>query len=273
MVAALSVVLGIPTLLAFPPAPMHRVVGMVRTEMGEPIQVTNAVVLLETGTGQQAKAKVVPGIGPARNYVLNVPMDAGITPDNYRSGALRAATTYRMKVQIGGVTYLPLETRVTPATLGGPAQSTRMDLTLGEDLDGDGIPDAWERALLAMLGSSKSIRDLQPNDDADGDGISNLSEYRAGTYAFDPSDGFDLKVVGKTAERMSLEFLAIPGRRYTVRYSTDLAAWSGAGFRLASDPADGPLRQDFTASRTQLMRIEVPSGAIPEKAFFRAMVQ
>ena len=246
---------------------------MVRTEMGDPLQVTNGVVVLETTTGVQAKAKVVPGIGSDRNYVLNVPMDAGITQDNYRAGALRTAASYRMKVQVGGITYLPLETRVTPAALGRPAQSTRLDLTLGEDSDGDGIPDAWERALLAMLGSSKAIRDLQPHDDSDGDGISNLDEYRAGTFAFDPSDGFELKVVQTSPASLSMEFLAIPGRRYAVRCSTDLASWSGAGFRLPGDAANAPLRQDFVATRTQLLRVEVPSEGVPERAFFRATVQ
>lgn len=272
-VAAMALALGNFPLLAFPPAPMHRVVGMVRTEMGDPLNLTNAVVVLETLSGIQAKTKVTPNIGPGRNYVLNVPMDAGITHDNYRAGALRSAASYRMKVQVGGVTFLPLETRVVPATLGRPAQSTRMDLTLGEDLDGDGIPDAWERALLAMLGSSKSIREVQPDDDSDGDGISNLNEYRAGTYPFDPSDGFELKVVQKTADRLSMEFLAIAGRRYAVRYSTDLAAWSGAGFRFSTDAAGSPLRQDFTATRTQLLRIDVPSDGVPGNAFFRATVQ
>ena len=30
--------------------------------------------------------------------------------------------------------------------LGKPSETTRLDLTLGEDSDGDGLPDAWERA-------------------------------------------------------------------------------------------------------------------------------
>ncbi|MFM8421828.1 MAG: hypothetical protein ACKOEQ_17080, partial [Verrucomicrobiota bacterium] len=90
---------------------------------------------------------------------------------------------------------------------------------------------------------------------------------------FDPADGFELKVVRKTAERLSMEFLAIPGRRYSVRYSTDLSGWSGAGFRLSTDAATAPLRGDFTATRTQMLRVEVPSDGVPEKAFFRATVQ
>jgi hypothetical protein len=41
--------------------------------------------------------------------------------------------------------------------LGEPGKRTHLDLTLGEDLDGDGIPDAWERALLAALGGNRTL--------------------------------------------------------------------------------------------------------------------
>lgn len=271
--AAAAVALAAAAVHAFPPAPFHRVTGMVRTEMGDPLNLTNAVVFLETDAGTRVKTSVTPNLGPGRNYSLSIPMDAGTTADNYKATALRAAMTYRMKVQVGTVTYLPIETAVRKATLGRPAQVTQMDLTLGEDADGDGIPDAWERALMSMLGWNKSLADIRPGDDADGDGISNLNEYRAGTYAFDAEDGFELKVVQKSADRWSMEFLAIPGRRYAVRYSTDLQGWSTSGFRLATDAANAPLRQDVNATRTQMIRIEVPSEGIPERAFFKATVQ
>ena len=272
--AAVLAALGVGSVLhAFPPAPFHRVTGTVRTEMGDPLNLTNAVVFLETDAGVRVKTGVVPSLGGGRNYSLSIPMDAGTTGDSYKATALRAAMSYRMKVQVGNVIYLPIETAVRKATLGRPAQVTQMDLTLGEDLDGDGLPDAWERALIASLGWGKSIGEIHPGDDSDGDGISNLNEYRAGTYAFDPEDGFELKVVQKSAERMAIEFLAIPGRRYAVRFSTDLKEWIGAGFRLPGDAAAAPLRQEFTAMRTQLIRVEVPSEGIPEMAFFKATVQ
>ncbi len=42
------------------------------------------------------------------------------------------------------------------------------------DSDGDGLPDDWEMAHFGSLAHA-------PNGDADGDGVSNLNEYRAGT--------------------------------------------------------------------------------------------
>ena len=70
-----------------------------------------------------------------------------------------------MKVQIGASVYLPMEMMISQP-IGQPAGVTRLDLTLGVDSDGDGMPDAWELAY-----------GLDPNDptdadkDADGDGI------------------------------------------------------------------------------------------------------
>ena len=52
--------------------------------------------------------------------------------------------SFRLKVKIGSVTYLPIEMKLSKA-LGQAAQSTRLDLTLGEDSDNDGLPEAPER--------------------------------------------------------------------------------------------------------------------------------
>src|SRR6185369_12599050 len=117
--------------------------------------------------------------------------------------------------------YLPLEMVLGLRLLGEPAASTRIDLTLGVDTDGDGLPDAWELA-----------NGLNPNDptdadrDLDGDGISNRTEYLAGTYAFDPADGFRLTLTGVTAGASDMEFLAIRGRTYTVEASLNLKQWT-----------------------------------------------
>ena len=70
---------------AFPPAPHHLVYGLVRDEMGEPISLNTAQVILESSTGVQIRGLIVPNLEPGVNYRLSVPMDAGTGPFSSRT--------------------------------------------------------------------------------------------------------------------------------------------------------------------------------------------
>jgi len=246
---------------------------MVRDEMGHPIQVDGAAVILETPTGVELRTSIVPSLGRGINYRLHVPMDAGLTLDNYRPTAMRPNMAFRMKVLINGVTYLPIETRANYANLGKPAMSTRLDLTLGEDSEGDGLPDAWELALMHMLGGVRNLDEIRPGDDSDGDGLTNLQEYLAGTYAFDPQDGFRLDITSLQEGRPVLEFLAIRGRTYTLFGSADLATWVPVQFRLPNDAPGTPPRTGYHAADVRIVRIEAILAPNQDLALFKMMVQ
>jgi hypothetical protein len=260
---------GLPT-FAFPPAPNHTFYGLVRDEMGDPIVVTNAVVILETLTGIQIQSRVIPYLAPGLNYRLAVPMDAGLTADNYKPTALRPTVSFRMKVKIGTTVYLPLELRGGYANLGRPAQRTHLDLTLGEDTDGDGLPDAWERALIDMLGGGLTFADIRPGDDSDGDGLTNLQEYIAGTYAFDAQDGLRLDAAGLDAGHPLLDFMVIRGRSYTILASADLQTWIPVDFRLAGSDPNAASMSSYAATDVRILRAEVvqpPGQPTPLRAF------
>jgi hypothetical protein len=259
---------------AFPPAPPHTLFGMVRNQWGDPINMADAQVFLETTNGPGVATSLVPGVEPDANYRLQVPLDAGITPDLYKSTALRTSSPFRLRVKIGQTTYLPIEMALSSPRIGQPAQSTRLDLTLGEDTDGDGLPDAWERALIAALGGNLTLADIRPNDDSDGDGTSNLLEYLSGTYAFDPAEGFSLTLVGFTGNGSVLELLAIRGRTYTLEASGDLQQWTPVQFRVVTDAPGAPLRDNYAASELRLLRVEVPfQPGGTTNSFFKARVQ
>ena len=176
-----------------------------------------------------------------------------------------------MKVKIGQVVYLPLETRANYANLGKPAQSTRLDLTLGEDTDGDGLPDAWQRAVASVLGLSWT--DITPNGDADGDGLTNLQEYLAGTYAFDPADGFRLDIVGLNQGRPVLEFMAIRGRTYTLHGSADLRTWTPVEFRIPDGSPTTPALRSYSATDVRILRLEAEVPAGTQIQMFKLQVQ
>ncbi len=260
------------TALAFPPAPYHTLYGMVRDEMGEPIMSANAVVTLVTTNGVRISTSVVPNLAPGMNYRLQIPMDAGLTSANYSPTALRPLVSFRMSVTDGDTTYLPMEVKANYANLGKPAQSTRIDLTLGEDSDGDGLPDAWERALMSM-GYGQTLTDILPGVDSDGDGLVNMDEYLAGTYAFDSADGFSLNIAGMQDGRPLLEFMVLPGRSYTVLGSSDLKTWSVLNFRVVAGGYSASLLSHYPSTEVSILRIQADLPDSNKALYFKAMVQ
>jgi hypothetical protein len=83
------------------------------------------------------------------------------------------------------------------------------------DADRDGLPDAWERQY-----------GLDPNNpadaqhDLDGDGLSNLQEYLAGTDPTDSSSVLRLEI--RLGSPVTLQFIGQPHRTYTVQYCDGL---------------------------------------------------
>jgi hypothetical protein len=260
-----------PSVNAFPPAPHHLFMGMVRDEYGNPLLAEGAEVILDTLNGRNVRAKVKPGLAAGVNYRLAVPMDSGITQDAYQPTALAPTLPFTIRVRVGNVTYLPLELAGDFGRMGEAGATTRLNLTLGVDSDGDGLPDAWELALIAALEGLNNLADVRPGDDSDGDGLSNLNEYLVGSYAFDKNDGFELTIKRFDEGRPVLEFLAIHGRTYTVRGSADLRTWEDVEMRIVGKDR---AFKSFLAEDVKNLEVEPAAepGASPLR-FFKLLVQ
>ncbi|MCX7867153.1 MAG: hypothetical protein N2438_08505 [Limisphaera sp.] len=258
---------------AYPPAPHHIIEGVIRDPYGVPLSAPSARILFETATGRVVETRLRPEMGRGLNYTLTLPLDAGVTPELYRPSALQPLVPFRIRVRIGSTTYLPIEMRANLATLGQPAQRTRLDLTLGEDRDGDGLPDMWEYALIQQLGGGQTLQDIRPGDDLDRDGLSNLQEYLAGTYAFDPGHALLLDLREVQAGQAILEFTAVTGRTYQILVGHDLQTWSVVPFKVAGS-TEAPATE-YRANDIRLLRVQVSlpdAGSNAPPRFFRLKV-
>jgi hypothetical protein len=259
--------------LAFPPAPPHVLYGTVRDEMGTPFALSNARIILEATNGVTLTADLANDPEPGVNYRLIVPVDSGIAPDLYKPTALKPQVGFKLRVQVGNTVYLPIEMLGSFRNLGRPAEKTRMDLTLGVDADGDGLPDAWEQLMIAMIGGGLNLATLTPNGIAP-NGLSWYANYIAGTFPWDPEDGFRL-TPSATAAGPRLDFQVISGRTYTLEGSTNLAAWQPVLFRMAGAAPGSPVESSYRATDYRLLQVDpaLPPGPPASAWFFRAQVR
>jgi Tol biopolymer transport system component len=101
----------------------------------------------------------------------------------------------------------------------------------GTDSDGDGIPDWW---MQQYFGHPTGLAGDQSrsNDDADGDGASNLQEYLAGTVPTAPTSVLQVTISPSAAANGSalLTWPAVAGRGYRVQYKDNVSdpTWQDA---------------------------------------------
>lgn len=157
------------------------------------------------------------------SYLLEVPCESVVSPLTASTNVLlltSPATTYvRTNVTLNGQpVYLsaPAPASFTLATT-ERGRLERVDLVTSQadaDGDGDGLPDWWE-TLYPGAGD--------PNDDLDGDGLSNRGEYVAGTLPNDPLSLFEfVEVEHLETGETRIRWASVAGRTYTVLRSPTL---------------------------------------------------
>ena len=247
---------------AFPPAPGFTVYGLVRDQFGWVVDQPGAeIVFRGPGDAVLARTAIRGGVLADENYRAMLPIDHNRSGELYKPTATEQATPFTIEVIISGITFLPLEIALGPVEDSKAGEFLNLDLRLGLDSDGDGLPDDWEMWQLESAGLDPLRLDLIDADgDIDGDGLSNAAEHIAGTYAFLREDTLHLEIKERGADGWNtLEFLAVIDKTYTIEVTTDLVTWAPAEFTVSEDRSD--LNTTWKAPDTvmQTVQTQAPS--------------
>jgi hypothetical protein len=159
------------------------------------------------------------------SFVLRVPCETPEPAGPATPGTLvltSPATAYRrVRVTLDGqpLAITSGAAQFSPA-LADRGRSERIDLVLGADLldsDGDGLADAWEQQHFGTLNA-------QPGDDPDGDGMTNLQEYRSGTDPKNPQSLLEFVEIRPQSGGIKLRWSSQPEKTYRVLRSASLLA-------------------------------------------------
>jgi hypothetical protein len=241
-----SLILPAPALHAFPPAPFHTLYGMVRDENGQALRADGGQIVFYRDGVEFLRTPISETSRLDQNYQIRLRMDMQrLGTQSYTNLANATGGSFTLGVVLNNIVYYPIEMSAS-RTVGRPGERIRLDLTLGVDSDGDGIPDAWEQSQLyaggVMPGDNGWDLSLIDRDgDFDGDGISNWKEYIAGTFATDPTDYLALQITETTAAHARLRFFGIYNKVYSLESSTDLRTWTPATVFLSNPEPPPPV--------------------------------
>lgn len=243
----LALVALVQSLRAGLPQPMCVFYGQACDGYGQPYR-TNAEVILRHGTNEIARQVIGGSLSPGVNFALYVHLDDGRTASPYSARALRSGDLVSIVVRDADGEKTIMEKQAVPP-VGQPGELVLINATAADDSDHDGLPDQWEYEIIAWSnGTLLTLADVHPEDDFDEDGMANLQEYRAGTFAFLTDDSLRIDMLSITpAHRLQLVFLSVPGKIYRPMRATDpsQSSWEPCAFALSDSgpfqltPAEG----------------------------------
>jgi uncharacterized repeat protein (TIGR01451 family) len=124
------------------------------------------------------------------------------------------------------------------------------------DADNDGIPDYWTQQFFGH-GTGQASDHSRAGDDADGDGLSNLQEYLAGTSPVDPGSALRIITMEEAATNIVVGFASVTNKLYRLESSDDI---SGPWTNIVADQIAG------TGETVQ--RLDMGAATLP-KRFYR----
>lgn len=228
------------------PRPMVVFYGQACDRFGQ-VYRTGADVILMRGEVEVGRNSIDGSIAPGVNFAVRVPVDGDPADGgNYVEWAVSEGD--ELEVWISDSAGLRKVESCAVPPVGKPGSAVAIRVMAGEDSDGDGMLDAWERA-----------NGLDPNDpsdaslDPDGDGQPNLAEFESGTLPWLGSDVFAADSSVRTESGMfCLTFPTAYGKVYSVASAplvldeTGNFAWAPCPFALADGDTPAVTRIEGT---------------------------
>ena len=125
-----------------------------------------------------------------------------------------------------------------------------------DDTDGDGMLDTWEQQFFPSM----NVADVLPNADADGDGATNLEEFRSDTIPLNPFLSFHVSDYSYGASSFECEWKGSPNKDYRVLSTTDL---SSGEWTVVEEALSGSLTYtnsrsyDHQGAETKFYKVEI----------------
>lgn len=137
------------------------------------------------------------------------------------------------------VLFQSLQSALVSDDLNRASDLFQSQLDVTRDSNGDGIPDWW---MIKYFGhaTASAADNSRPQDDADGDGISNLAEYQTGSNPVDSQSALRLAILpgSPNSQSISVDWPAVPGKSYQLQFKNDLSdpAWQNYGSPIVANP-------------------------------------
>ncbi len=258
------------------PAPLVTFYGMISDEFGWPY--SGGVNITVSANGLIVLNKnVQTAVGRNYNYIFRMPYDTGVV--EYSLSSVTLGDTIEVVV-----TALATSTVLVDKTLTvnfPPGVVINLNLAGGTDSLGDGLPDALRYWIWQTLGlpGPYNATNITASMDSDGDGVSNLNEFLAGTDPANATDYLKLAIAKGPAFAMTqvcsnvsqLSWFSVPGKAYQLEVATSQnghTVWNPLFF---ASSLPGETTNSYTIGVGNITTVFVPSCATNE--IYRLEVQ
>jgi Subtilase family/Bacterial TSP3 repeat len=179
------------------------------------------------------------------NYILGGPV---VQKAKGRTATITNAPPGQYVINFGEVLYYQTPPAQTNNLVSGGSITFTGNYTF-IDVNGNGIPDAWELQYFGNVSNNRTAFT-----DTDGDGMTDLAEFMAGTDPNNPPRRFQVTARKLSSTTCRLEWSSVPAVQYRVQSSSNLVSWV---------PYNGWLEATSLVSR-----VDVPMMPGP-RSFFR----